>query len=248
MHRALRSLIMDSPFEKIARRLFLRLDNSSGGKSEKYILPVMKIHLNRNSNCIDIGAHRGAILQEITTLSPEGQHYAFEPLPQHFYYLVKNFPKVKILRVALSNVKTERSFTHVIDRPTRSGFLYKPSGEEKIEIIKVSADLIDNILPISMNVDFIKVDVEGAEYEVFLGGEKTISKNRPLIYFEHSPFISEQYGHRSSEIFDFLVNQCGLKIWLPQTWLRQGSPLSISEFLDITSNASSFNFIAHYQE
>ena len=33
--------------------------------------------------------------------------------------------------------------------------------------------------------DFIKIDIEGAEYLAFLGGENTIKKFKPVIAFEH---------------------------------------------------------------
>ena len=34
------------------------------------------------------------------------------------------------------------------------------------------------------NVEFIKIDAEGAEYEILLKGIKTINKFRPIIYCE----------------------------------------------------------------
>ena len=37
---------------------------------------------------------------------------------------------------------------------------------------------------INVNVDFIKCDVEGGELLTFLGGSKTISRDKPIIFTE----------------------------------------------------------------
>jgi hypothetical protein len=43
---------------------------------------LLRFSLPPNANCIDIGANRGDILREILTLAPDGEHLAFEPLPE----------------------------------------------------------------------------------------------------------------------------------------------------------------------
>jgi len=42
---------------------------------------IMKGLLRADSNCIDIGCHKGEILREMLKYAPNGQHFAFEPLP-----------------------------------------------------------------------------------------------------------------------------------------------------------------------
>lgn len=55
-------------------------------------------------------------------------------------------------------------------------------------------------------VDLIKIDVEGLEHKVLLGGLKTINQFRPIIVYEHSVVLDElSSSTNSSETFDKLV-------------------------------------------
>ena len=166
----LKKVIIGSPFERLARRLYLRMDYSVGGLSERDILPILKRSLRPNSNCIDIGAHRGTILEEILALSPGGVHYAFEPIPSHYEYLKKQYPSVQVFPLALSDTKTEKQFTHVLDRPTRSGFIHAQTLDEPVELITV---MEFSALFNDLAINFIKIDVEGAEGSTS-GSQQTI--------------------------------------------------------------------------
>lgn len=52
---------------------------------------ILKKLLKIDSNCIDVGCHKGSILDEILRFAPEGQHYAFEPLPDLCAYLKRKY-------------------------------------------------------------------------------------------------------------------------------------------------------------
>ncbi len=49
-------------------------------------------------------------------------------------------------------------------------------------------------------VDFIKLDVEGAEYKVLRGGEETIKRFRPLIYMEVCRDWVKGFGFELSDL------------------------------------------------
>jgi hypothetical protein len=46
---------------------------------------------------------------------------------------------------------------------------------------------VDDLIPRDKNVDFVKVDVEGAEYNALLGASQLIRRCRPTIISEFSP-------------------------------------------------------------
>ena len=48
--------------------------------------------LKEDSNCIDIGAYRGRIFEELIHFAPHGRHIAYEPLPRLHKYLSERFP------------------------------------------------------------------------------------------------------------------------------------------------------------
>lgn len=52
---------------------------------------IMRLVLDQNSCCVDVGAHRGEILSEIIDIAPMGNHFAFEPIP-YLCELLKKIP------------------------------------------------------------------------------------------------------------------------------------------------------------
>jgi FkbM family methyltransferase len=245
MLNRIKRMILGTRMEILARRLYLRFDPSEGGQYDREALSIMRQCLSCTSNCIDIGAHRGSILNEIVALSPQGTHFAFEPVPEHFRYLAKNFPQVKVYSLALSNIKKKRDFTHIVSHPTRSGFNTLVEGGEAAETISVDTDLLDAVIPHDLNIHFIKLDVEGAEFQVLQGGRETISRNKPLIIFEHGLFSHTLYGATSQDVYHLLVKDCGMQISLLRGWLERKPALECDEFVAEVEQNQQYYFVAY---
>ncbi len=87
----------------------------------------------------------------------------------------------------------------------------------------------------------MKVDVEGAELQVFKGAVRTLKANKPHIIFEHGLGAADHYGTTPQMIFEFLVHECGLRIFS----LEGSNPLGLDEFVSIYERNSAWNFLAH---
>lgn len=244
MLKRLRNSVLDTPLEKLARRLYLRLDRSPAGMAEKDTLVVLKRSLKKDSNCIDIGAHRGSILGEITARAPRGRHYAFEPVPRHCAYLVKHFPRVEVRQMAVSNQRGTRQFAHVVNRPTRSGFIQPPDEGNQVETITVEVEALDHVIPEGMRIDLIKIDVEGAEYEVIQGAVETIRRSTPLLLIEFSIESSAWYGTKAVDMYRLLTETCGLSVWRTKDWIHEREALTCDAFVQEVEGAKSFYFVA----
>jgi FkbM family methyltransferase len=217
---------------------------------DQQAIAIMKRALQRDSSCVDVGCSVGAILTQILRVAPEGRHYAFEPLPdlhgklnEHF----GQFPNVEIHNVALSDSMGTAHFQHVITNPAYSGFRkrrYDRPNEEIVEITVEKAPL-DQIIPPSRHVDFIKIDVEGADLEVLRGAVRTIRRSRPLIVFEHGLGASEFYGTTPEVVYQLLSQDCGLRISLLESWLLDRPPLSGEAFAQQFRTGANFYFLAH---
>lgn len=236
--------VIGSTLEGLARRLYIRLDPTIWGQYDRQTLAVLKHHLKPDSNCIDIGAHRGSMLREIIARAPRGKHFAFEPLAEPAQYLTKTFPTVKVYPLALSNIAGQVAFTHVIQHPTRSSFALPDSVEEK-ETIQVQTERLDALIPPDLPIRFIKLDVEGAELQVLQGSVQTIRASRPVIVFEHSDLAWRNYRIKSEQIYDLLTQDCGLHISLLPNWLKGKPSLSRSAFGDKMALDQCYFFIAH---
>lgn len=208
---------------------------------------VMERVLVENSNCIDIGAHAGTILSEMQRCSPNGVHYAFEPIPYLFEGLTKNYPYSKIYCLALSDKDGKSTFKHVINNPAYSGLKTRryDSNDVIVEDITVDTKKLDDVYPNNLKVRLIKVDVEGGEYDVFKGAAKTITKNMPVIIFEFGIGAADYYNVTPDMMYELLVNECKLKISTMERWLSGLNPFNKEEFKEQFYKCIDYYFMAY---
>lgn len=212
-------------------------------------LRVMQRVVSKASNCVDVGAHKGEITDELLKLAPDGQHYAFEPIPQMFHDLKAKYEGVRNVTLsdcALSDQKGTTSFQYVKTNPAYSG-LRKRSyrQDETIEEIKVQKCLLDEVIPEHLKVDFIKIDVEGGEFQVLKGAKKLICRDKPVIIFEHGLGASDHYGTTPEMIYDLLCNDCAFEITLMEQFIVDAPPLSLDEFRTQFYKSINYYFVAY---
>ncbi|MCL2302566.1 MAG: FkbM family methyltransferase [Lentimicrobiaceae bacterium] len=206
----------------------------------------MKKNIKRNSNCIDIGCHKGEILNMMIQYSPEGKHYAFEPIPRLFAELEKKFKnKAQIFPYALSDSEGISTFQFVKNAPAYSGLIkrkYDISNPE-IEEIEVEIKTLDELIPLDEKIDFIKIDVEGAEFGVLKGAKKLLTKNKSTILFECGKGASDYYGTNPLDLYDF-ISEVGLKIFTLTSYIKNKPPLNKNEFGDCFNTNTEYYFVA----
>lgn len=209
---------------------------------------ILKRCLQPSSNCIDIGCHEGEVLEIMLKHAPNGEHHGFEPIPSFFNQLEKNFPaNCHFHKLGLSNEKGTSSFNHVISNPGYSGMKKRryDKPNEKDTSITINIDLLDNVLPENYKVDFIKIDVEGAEFLVMEGGKNTIKKYQPIIVFEHGLGGADVYGVRPEQVYELLFEECNMNISTMKKWLNNNSPFSKEEFVSQFEKGINYYFIAY---
>jgi len=82
----------------------LKIDLTKNLKYDRFTIHIMKLVLNKNSNCIDVGCHKGEMLDLMLKYAPEGKHFAFEPIPYLYNNLKNKFSeKAEIYPYALSD-------------------------------------------------------------------------------------------------------------------------------------------------
>ncbi|MBI9038336.1 MAG: FkbM family methyltransferase [Bacteroidales bacterium] len=208
----------------------------------------MKKVINRNTNCIDIGCHKGEILDIMLHLAPEGKHFAFEPIPLLFNFLENKYGKNStIYPYALSDKNGFSTFNYVKNAPAYSGIKKRKYDIDKPEIeeIKVELNTLDEVIPSNIQIDFIKIDVEGGEFGVLKGGKKLLVKYKPTIIFECGLGASDFYGVKPEEIYNFMTKEIGLNISLLKSFLKKSLPLTLKEFEYYYSTNKEYYFIAH---
>lgn len=151
------------------------------------LLAIARAFVNTESVVIDIGAHIGTFAVPIA--GEVKQVIAFEPSTEAFPLLSRNVHahagKIRLVNAALG--KEKGSGTLVVRSATNAGAnTLLPGGDILVTTLdqEVSA------------ADFIKIDVEGMEWEVLRGSEKLIEKSRPIVVFEVN--LSQLRAHDAS--------------------------------------------------
>lgn len=199
------------------------------------------------SCCIDVGCHEGEFLDMFLDKAPNIAHLGFEPLPDFYQNLEKNYGKrCQIFNTALSDKKGESTFNYVVSNPAYSGLQKRnyDKPNEKDTTITVQTNLLDNILTPNTKVDFIKIDVEGGEYQVLKGAKKIITHNQPHIIFEHGLGAADVYGTTPEMIYELLVENCGMNISTMKAWLNQKEGFSKETFCRHFYDNLDYYFIA----
>jgi len=202
----------------------------------------------RHSNCVDVGCHKGEALDILLKFAPTGTHFCFEPLPDLFENLkIKYPPNCKIFDIGLSNKKGTTSFNYVLSNPSYSGFKKRKYDKpnERLTSITVKTELLDEVLPENLKIDFIKIDVEGAELEVLEGAVKTIRSSRPIIVFEHGLGAADCYGTTPQQVYDLLHADCNMLLSTMKKWLKNEPPMSGKKFVQHFEEGLDYYFIAY---
>ena len=140
---------------------------------------------------VDVGAHIGQWSRNMA--KDFGTVFAFEPVPQYGECWRKNMEGIQnatLHPVALGDkagIVSMRNGT-----PGSFGDTFVASKDEANAATDVQLRTLDsyNMSPI----DFLKVDCEGFEKFVLIGGEHTIRRDRPTIIVEQKPGMAQKYS------------------------------------------------------
>jgi FkbM family methyltransferase len=224
----------------------LHIDLTKNLEYDRLTKSIMNKVLKADSNCIDVGCHKGEILDIILKRSPKGTHFGFEPIPYLYNNLKKKYNgKANILPYALAEKNGTSTFQFVKNAPAYSGIKKRKYNvnQPDIEEINVELKVLDELIPPETKIDFIKIDVEGAEFGVLKGAANLIKRDKPLVIFEFGLGASDYYGTKPEDLFGFFEN-AGMKISTLKGYIKEREALSLVQFDDLYNNNKEYYFIA----
>ena len=143
---------------------------------------VITDFINENDVVLDIGAHVGTFsLQFSDIVGPKGSVFCFEAAKENYNLLNLNTAKkenVRTFNIALGS-KVDVGW-YILNKLNNGAS--KVSGRPFINSSKTDIHMIDDYC--FPKVHLMKIDVEGMEYDVLCGAQKTISQSRSLIWLE----------------------------------------------------------------
>ena len=150
---------------------------------EKNIDSLLKKYIKKDWNCIDCGAYIGSHALTMSQLC--SKVFLFEPQPLIFDCLAMTSQSLKIKNWKINNFGLSNIDNGCIDFGTNNdgdGRILKNQKKNwKFNITIKTCKMDSLVLP---KINFIKIDVEGHEYEVLEGAELLIKKDRPIIIME----------------------------------------------------------------
>ena len=233
---------MNNSVKSIVKKVFPVTLNQRYDKQTKRI---MQIVLEDESTFIDVGSHKGEVLELALKISKKGKHFAFEPIPNLFHKLNDKYgSKCEVLNYGLSDQKKQSSFQHVTTNPAYSGIKMRTyPKDEQVETIQIQLETLDNQLKQHDRVDMIKIDVEGAELEVLKGAKKIIEKFHPIIVFEHGLGASDHYNTSPEDILSFFDDH-QYQLFTLKGFIADEPALLRNEFIDFYLTNKEYYFLA----
>ena len=213
-----------------------------------YTKRIIKQVCKPASSCVDVGCHKGEILDLMRSAAPQGTHFAFEPLPHLYSDLSVKYakiPQVKLYQVALSEQNGTTEYNHVITNPAYSGIKKRSydKASEQDEKLTVEMKTLDDCIPNDIQIDLIKIDIEGGEYDMLKGASKTLERCHPTLIFEHGLGASDAYGTQPRELYNYLTEK-GYQINLLNRYLKSQKALTEAQFEEQYYQRINYYFIA----
>lgn len=186
------------------------LDLSINHTYEETETALVKKEVKKNDVVLDIGANIGYYTLIFADLVGEnGKVYAFEPDPTNFEILLKNieingFKNVIPVNKAVTNKPGKISF-YINKRNTGDNRIRDFEGSsKKIEVEAITLD--DYFSDYMGSVNFIKMDIQGAEGLALEGMKKLIESNRNIkIISEFWPIEMDKNIIKHTDFLEYFV-------------------------------------------
>lgn len=225
-----------------------QLNLFSNGIYEPFETEIVKTEIRKGDIVLDIGANIGYYTLIFANLvGPEGKVFAFEPDPGNFALLEKNveangYHNVILVNKAVSN-KNGKIKLYLSDDIGDHRIYDSGDGRKSVEIEAIRLD--DYFKQGNSRVNFIKMDIQGAEWEAIQGMNLLLQKNKDLkVITEFSPKLLRISGIRPEDYLGLLINH-DLKLYHADERVQKIEPVNITEPLEkwMPSNRSYTNLL-----
>ncbi len=177
------------------------------GNFQKHVTHSELLKIPKDATIVDVGANFGLMSLPFAQLAPDGKVYSFEPT----HYALAKIKRNLSLNPELSkHVEVINSFVSAksSENADIKAFSSWKVNNEKAEVMHPThmgaAKSTEGVGAITLNdfcaksnlprIDFIKIDTDGHEFEVFQGAAEAIAKYRPQIIFEIGQYVMTEKG------------------------------------------------------
>ena len=207
---------------------------------------IMKQYIKKGMTIVELGANIGYYaLMEAAIMKNKGKVYAIEPSPQNFAMLQKNIslnsyePIIESYNIAVSN-KSGKDKLFM----SKEHNLCNMMESNASDYVEVQTSTLDDFLIDKKQPDIIRMDIEGFEYYVVDGMEKTLQNTKSCIMFiEVHPFQIFEKGLDYKKPLEKLFKYG----FVPKYIVREYGPLKEETYTFKKSNENFFSFLEEKQ-
>lgn len=163
-----------------------------GNEFEPNTVTLFELLCAKDAQVLDIGANIGMTALALSQICPRGRITAIEPVPRNFEYLKRNVSESGARNIKLVNFALGSSEGEILMQGHPSNFACSfvadnytiPANDHFAERVPVKR--LDDVFPeLALDrLDFVKIDVEGFELEVFAGAKDILNAYRPTVFLE----------------------------------------------------------------
>lgn len=174
-------------------------------------------NLKEGAVFVDVGANIG-YFSMLAAQQKAGKVLAIEPIPKTYDMLNMNIEYnmftdvIEPLNIALGSKEHTAKF--ICSLGPKNHMVYEVEDIHRdLPTINVNVTTLDNLLKYRKKIgriDFIKVDIEGAEHSFLLGARKTMEAFKPIIMMEIEEQRLTKYNVTAENVFNFM-NDLGYK-------------------------------------
>lgn len=158
------------------------------GFTERVYDPVEK-DIKQAKVVFDIGANIGTTAMYFSSINSTAEIYAFEPHPKTYQRAEDNlksnsFKNISLIKLGFGNKPDQVKLYEVNSNNPGMNRIIPDNNEFPFVVIEI--DTMDNFVQRQgiQKVDFIKIDVEGFEFNVLSGAMRTLREHLPVLFIE----------------------------------------------------------------
>lgn len=150
------------------------LNDVFAGKKQYFIEEIFPIR--NNAVFVDCGAYNGDTIEGWIKYSKNcfDKIYAYEPIDDNFIEIRKKYGNKKNIDIFNRGVWSKKEKLTFSSHMPNAANRVVPGGDVVVEVSSIDED-------ISEKIDFIKMDIEGAEQEALYGAQKHIKYDKPQL-------------------------------------------------------------------
>jgi FkbM family methyltransferase len=161
---------------------------------------------------IDAGAHFGETNATIREVFPDARVVSFEANPNCESILKLNAPEYLICLLGKNTVESVPFYINPNDKTSTGCSIYKEESVhfKDASIVNLPMYKLDDIVPDEANMEFLKMDVQGAEIDILEGATRQLNKIK-WIYLEVSFVKCNEGAPLFSDVFLYM-NKLGYSV------------------------------------